>query len=199
MRILGCILFWNSIFISASAIFVLLLIKVKTKQVTEFLAVTNWFGFYSKISQKIKRDSDIVKMTRVSYKNKPIREEISEFGRLFREDFEDLFAKLEPGVHYRVVTHYSGAIRKAVDEHKIVLIDEPKLKTRRLLSEIKPLVSRKDYRLIKRCFRKKPNIERCCENCEKRKKCQCRKGGSCKLAILKKFYEYNFVITDNGK
>lgn len=196
---MGCVgnaLFGIPIAVSGAAlIFLFYIIFGRTKQVTEFLAVTNWFG-YSKISQKIRFNSIVVEKTRAAYKNKPILEMVREFGRLFREDFEKLFPKLQPGVKYRVVTHYSDVIQKAVAEHKIVLIGEPKEMTTRFLKEIRPLVGWRDYRIIKRCYRKEPNIDRCCENCDKYEKCLCRKGEVCKRMATKIFYEFNFVLAD---
>lgn len=198
---MGCVgktLFGIPIAVSGAAlIFLFYIIFGRTKQVTEFLAVTNWFG-YSKISQKIRFNSIVVEKTRAAYKNKPILEMVREFGRLFQEDFEKLFSELQPGVKYRVVTHYVNVMQKAVDEHKIVLICKPKEITKRFLKEIRPLVGWRDYLMIKRCYRKYPNIDRCCEKCGKYEKCLCRKGVVCKHIATKVFYEYNFVLADSN-
>ena len=199
MDILICVLILFFLSVSAFAFFLLIhILVIKTEQVTEFLAVTDWFGRYSKISQRIRLKSFVVSKTRAAYKYKPIREMLKAFGQLFEEDFEKLFPKLQPGVTYRVVTHYNNIMEKAAAEHKIVLIGKAKKLHTRFLKEIRPLVGLRDYRIIKQCFRKQSNKDRCCEKCDEHQKCQCQKGGICKRLLIKIFREYFFVV-DNSE
>lgn len=177
--------------LGAAAIFSLL---KSTEVKTTFLCTIKWFTKYTLISQRPVLMLIFTIEIRRKYKNKPIREMLSEYNRQFREDFSKLFEHLERNVHYRVVTHYKDVMQAAVDEQKISLLDEPKLKAHRLVREIKPLIGWRDYRIIKKCLKANPNISRCCDNCKKLRKCQCTKGGVCKLSILKKFYEYDFVV-----
>ena len=64
-----------------------------TYNVTDFLCVCNWFGKYTKISQRICNKS-VVEEIHEKYRNMPIREQIAEYGRLFEADFNELFDKL---------------------------------------------------------------------------------------------------------
>lgn len=163
---------------------------------TTFLCTIKWFTKYTIISQRFFLISMEILEIRRKYKEKTVREMLSKFDQLFREDFEEMFTKLEYGVHYRVVTHYADVMDKAVKENKIRYIKEPKLNVARLLKEIRPLVGWKDYRIIKRCLKANPNIGRCCDKCSRFEKCQCRKGGVCRRSAFKKFYEYNFELTE---
>lgn len=199
MSFLDCTLIYFCAVLLVLGAFCLILLRARTKKITDYLSKTVWFKKYTIISQRVFLFSEEISLIQRRLKDKPIRELISEFNRLFREDFENLFTVLEPGVHYHVVTHYTDVMQKVVDENKIVLLKEPKLKTKRLIREIKPLVGWKDYRIIKRCFKANPRIERCCDKCRRFEKCKCRKGGICKHTSFKVFYEYDFMLAKKNE
>ena len=49
-----------------------------TYNITNFLCVCNWFGKYTKISQRI-RSKSVVEEIREKYRDMPIREQIAEY------------------------------------------------------------------------------------------------------------------------
>lgn len=174
-------------------IYRLLYIVIHTENVTDFLCVCNWFGKYTKISQRI-RSRSVVEEIRKKCRDMPIREEIAEYGRCFEADFLELFDKLKPGIHYRVVTHYSRLMEQAVADGKIRLLYLPVEMKRRTLRELKPLLGRGDYKLAKSCIMHCPNLKRCCENCKRSDVCQCKRGGICPKGMDKVFVRYDFTI-----
>lgn len=174
-------------------IFRLLYIVTHTENVTEFLCVCNWFGKYTKISQRIHNQSVVDEIQR-KYRNMPIREQIAEYGRLFEEDFSKLFDKLHSGIHYRVVTHYSALMEQAAADGRIRLLSPPVKLKKRTLRELKPLIGRRDYRLAKSCIMHCPHLKRCCEKCKRRGVCKCKRGGICPKGMDKAFVRYDFTI-----
>lgn len=160
--------------------------------ITNFLCVCNWFGKYTKISQRI-RSKSVVEEIREKYRDMPIREQIAEYGRLFESDFNELFDKLQSGVHYRVTTHYRRVMDKAITDGKIKLLCPVKVLKNRTLRELKPLLGSKDYRLVRKCVRKNPQLIRCCEKCKRISACQSRHGGICSVISEKGFARYDFV------
>lgn len=116
-----------------------------------------------KISQRI-RNKSVVEEIHEKYRNMPIREQIAEYGRLFEADFNELFDKLQPGIHYRVTTHYKRVMERAIADGKIKLICPVKELKNRTLRELKPLLGRMDYRLARKCVKKNPQAIRCCDN-----------------------------------
>lgn len=186
-----CIVSITLSLLSMSGILCLCYLAYHTKNVTDFLCLCNWFGKYIKISQRI-RSRSLVEEIREKYRNMPIREQVAEYGRLFEADFNELFDKLQPGVHYRVTTHYKRVMEKALNEGKIRLLCPAKELTNRTLRELKPLLGNRDYRLARKCFRKNPQVVRCCEKCRRVKVCQCRHGGICYVISEKGFAMYDF-------
>lgn len=181
------------IFFSIVGILCLCYLAHHTENITEFLCVCNWFGKYTKISQRIYNQS-VVDEIQGKYKNMPIREQIAEYGRLFEEDFSMLFEKLHSGIHYRVVTHYSALMEQAAANGKIRLLSPPVKLKRRTLRELKPLLGRQDYRLAKSCIMHCPHLKRCCEKCKRRSVCKCKRGGICPKGMDKAFVRYDFTI-----
>lgn len=163
-----------------------------TYNITNFLCVCNWFGKYTKISQRI-RSKSVVEEIREKYSDMPIREQIAEYGRLFESDFNELFDKLQPRVHYRVTTHYKHVMEKAITNGQIKLLCPVKELKNRTLRELKPLLGRRDYRLARECVRKSPQVIRCCDKCKRISVCQCRYGGICSVISEKGFARYDFV------
>lgn len=164
-----------------------------TYNVTDFLCVCNWFGKYMKISQRI-RNKSVVEEIHEKYRNMPIREQIAEYGRLFEADFNEIFDKLQPGIHYRVTTHYKRIMERAIADGKIKLICPVKELKNRTLRELKPLLGRMDYRLARKCVKKNPQAIRCCDKCKRISACQCRRGGICSIISEKGFARYDFEI-----
>lgn len=178
--------------ISFAELYRLCYIIKHTHNITEFLCVCDWFGKYTKISQRI-RSQRVVEEIREKYKDMPIREQIAEYGRLFEADFNELFHKLQPGVHYRVTTHYKRVMEKAITGGKIMLICPVKELKNRTLRELKPLLGSKDYILARKCVKKNPQVSRCCDKCKRVSVCQCRHGGICSIISEKGFAQYDFV------
>ena len=128
-----------SAFLAGVGILCLGYLVCHTYNVTDFLCVCNWFGKYMKISQRI-RNKSVVEEIHEKYRNMPIREQIAEYGRLFEADFNELFDKLQPGIHYRVTTHYKRVMERAIADGKIKLICPVKELKNRTLRELKPLL-----------------------------------------------------------
>ena len=162
-----------SAFLAGVGILCLGYLVCHTYNVTDFLCVCNWFGKYMKISQRI-RNKSVVEEIHEKYRNMPIREQIAEYGRLFEADFNELFDKLQPGIHYRVTTHYKRVMERAIADGKIKLICPVKELKNRTLRELKPLLGRMDYRLARKCVKKNPQAIRCCDKCKRISACQCR-------------------------
>ncbi|MBS6587526.1 MAG: hypothetical protein KH345_15480 [Eubacterium sp.] len=114
--------------ISIFELYRLCYIMKHTHNITDYLCVCDWFGKY---------------------------EQIAEYGRLFEADFNELFDKLQPGIHYRVTTHYKRVMERAIADGKIKLICPVKELKNRTLRELKPLLGRMDYRLARK-HRNKP-------------------------------------------
>ena len=104
--------------ISIFELYRLCYIMKHTHNITDYLCVCDWFGKYTKISQRI-RNKSVVEEIHEKYRNMPIREQIAEYGRLFEADFNELFDKLQPGIHYRVTTHYKRVMERAIADGKI--------------------------------------------------------------------------------
>ena len=181
-----------SLSISFVELYRLCYIIKQTHNITDFLCVCDWFGKYTKISQRI-RSKSVVEEIREKYRDMPIREQIAEYGRLFESDFNELFDKLQPGVHYRVTTHYKHVMENAITNGQIKLLCPVKELKNRTLRELKPLLGRRDYRLAIECVRKSPQVIRCCDKCKRISVCQCRHGGICSVISEKGFARYDFV------
>lgn len=179
-------------FLAGVGILCLCYLANHTYNITNFLCVCNWFGKYTKISQRI-RSKSVVEEIREKYRDMPIREQIAEYGRLFESDFNELFDKLQPGVYYRVTTHYKHVMEKAITNGQIKLLCPVKELKNRTLRELKPLLGRRDYRLARECVRKSPQVIRCCDKCKRISVCQCRHGGICSVISEKGFARYDFV------
>ena len=179
-------------FLAGVGILCLCYLANHTYNITNFLCVCNWFGKYTKISQRI-RIKSVVEEIREKYRDMPIREQIAEYGRLFESDFNELFDKLQPGVHYRVTTHYKHVMENAITNGQIKLLCPVKELKNRTLRELKPLLGRRDYRLAIECVRKSPQVIRCCDKCKRISVCQCRHGGICSVISEKGFARYDFV------
>ena len=179
--------------ISIFELYRLCYIMKHTHNITDYLCVCDWFGKYTKISQRI-RNKSVVEEIHEKYRNMPIREQIAEYGRLFEADFNELFDKLQPGIHYRVTTHYKRVMERAIADGKIKLICPVKELKNRTLRELKPLLGRMDYRLARKCVKKNPQAIRCCDKCKRISACQCRRGGICSLISEKGFARYDFEI-----
>lgn len=165
-----------------------------THNITDYLCVYNGSKKYSIISQRVHFNSQKIAAIRKEFRNRPIREQIAQFGREFEEDFDKLFDKLQPNVHYRVITHYKHLIENAVSDGRIKLISSPEDKKRRTLRELRPLLGIRDYLQARKCIRKNPHKIRCCKNCGKKVKCKCSRGGICRLASVKWFVQYDFIV-----
>ena len=181
-----------SLSISFVELYRLCYIIKQTHNITDFLCVCDWFGKYTKISQRI-RSKSVVEEIREKYRDMPIREQIAEYGRLFESDFNELFDKLQPGVHYRVTTHYKHVMENAITNGQIKLLCPVKELKNRTLRELKPLLGSRDYRLARECVRKSPQVIRCCDKCKRISVCQCRHGGICSVISEKGFARYDFV------
>lgn len=179
-------------FLAGVGILCLCYLANHTYNITNFLCVCNWFGKYTKISQRI-RIKSVVEEIREKYRDMPIREQIAKYGRLFESDFNELFDKLQPGVHYRVTTHYKHVMEKAITNGQIKLLCPVKELKNRTLRELKPLLGSRDYRLARECVRKSPQVIRCCDKCKRISVCQCRHGGICSVISEKGFARYDFV------
>ena len=179
-------------FLAGVGILCLCYLANHTYNITYFLCVCNWFGKYTKISQRI-RIKSVVEEIREKYRDMPIREQIAEYGRLFESDFNELFDKLQPGVHYRVTTHYKHVMENAITNGQIKLLCPVKELKNRTLRELKPLLGSRDYRLARECVRKSPQVIRCCDKCKRISVCQCRHGGICSVISEKGFARYDFV------
>ena len=179
-------------FLAGVGILCLCYLANHTYNITNFLCVCNWFGKYTKISQRI-RSKSVVEEIREKYRDMPIREQIAEYGRLFESDFNELFDKLQPGVYYRVITHYKHVMEKAITNGQIKLLCPVKELKNRTLRELKPLLGSRDYRLARECVRKSPQVIRCCDKCKRISVCQCRHGGICSVISEKGFARYDFV------
>lgn len=179
-------------FLAGVGILCLCYLANHTYNITNFLCVCNWFGKYTKISQRI-RIKSVVEEIREKYRDMPIREQIAEYGRLFESDFNEVFDKLQPGVHYRVTTHYKHVMENAITNGQIKLLCPVKELKNRTLRELKPLLGRRDYRLAIECVRKSPQVIRCCDKCKRISVCQCRHGGICSVISEKGFARYDFV------
>lgn len=179
-------------FLAGVGILCLCYLANHTYNITNFLCVCNWFGKYTKISQRI-RIKSVVEEIREKYRDMPIREQIAEYGRLFESDFNELFDKLQPGVHYRVTTHYKHVMENAITNGQIKLLCPVKELKNRTLRELKPLLGSRDYRLARECVRKSPQVIRCCDKCKRISVCQCRHGGICSVISEKGFARYDFV------
>ena len=179
-------------FLAGVGILCLCYLANHTYNITNFLCVCNWFGKYTKISQRI-RSKSVVEEIREKYRDMPIREQIAEYGRLFESDFNELFDKLQPGVYYRVTTHYKYVMEKAITNGQIKLLCPVKELKNRTLRELKPLLGSRDYRLAIECVRKSPQVIRCCDKCKRISVCQCRHGGICSVISEKGFARYDFV------
>lgn len=164
------------------------------RNLTDYICVYTGRKKYHIISQRAFFDKYKLSQIRREFKDRPIRDKIKAFGKHFEEDFELLFDELEPNTHYRVITHYSQAIKKAAADGHITLIAEPKLLKRRTLKELRPLLGFKDYKLARCCIKKKPHLKRCCDKCKRKENCKCRMGGVCKAASVKMFVQYDFVV-----
>ena len=179
-------------FLAGVGILCLCYLANHTYNITNFLCVCNWFGKYTKISQRI-RIKSVVEEIREKYRDMPIREQIAEYGRLFESDFNEVFDKLQPGVHYRVTTHYKHVMENAITNGQIKLLCPVKELKNRTLRELKPLLGSRDYRLARECVRKSPQVIRCCDKCKRISVCQCRHGGICSVISEKGFARYDFV------
>lgn len=177
----------------------MIFLALHTKKLTDFISVTNWFYAYKKLSQRVSHGYFTARKKQIDSENTTIRDSISEFGRLFGEDLERLLPLLETNTHYRVNTHYSDIINKAVEKNIIKLLREPIKLKRRMVHELRPLLGFKDYHIMKRCRKKSPAKERCCERCVKCKECQCKRGGVCSRAALKTFYQYDFMVAKSDE
>lgn len=192
-------LFWLFLIASLVCGATLIYLGIQTKKVTEFLNLTNWFGVYTKITQRGFSSYIAFYKYRKEYSGKPIRELLSKFNFLFQADFEKLFEKLQPSVHYRVTTHYKAPIEKAVADGKIKLLSSVPQKEKRFLHELLPLLGFSNYRIMRKCVLHCPSTKRCCAKCRRYEKCQCRRGGSCPKVSEKVFVRYDFLlITDEN-
>ena len=175
MSIVLYVVSFLSAFLAGVGILCLGYLVCHTYNVTDFLCVCNWFGKYMKISQRIRNKS-------------------AEYGHLFEADFNELFDKLQPGIHYRVTTHYKRVMERAIADGKIKLICPVKELKNRTLRELKPLLGRMDYRLARKCVKKNPQAIRCCDKCKRISACRCRRGGICSIISEKGFARYDFEI-----
>ena len=179
---------------SIAGLVILFLLAIRTDNVTDYLSITDWFGYFTKINQRPLSSWIVSCKLRKQYRDRPIREEIQGYGRIFRANFEILFDKLKPGVHYRVVTHYSALMEQAAADGRIRLLSPPVKLKRRTLRELKPLLGRQDFRLAKSCIMHCPHLKRCCEKCKRRSVCKCKRGGICPKRMDKAFVRYDFTI-----
>lgn len=186
------LIFLTGIIILALAQLVYVLTHVQN--ITDYICVYTGRKKYHIISQRAFFDKYKLSQIRREFKERPIRDKIKAFGKHFEEDFELFFDKLKPNTHYRVITHYSQAIKKAAADGRITLIAEPKVIERRTLRELRRLLGFKDYKLARCCIKKKPHLKRCCDKCKRKENCKCRMGGVCKAASVKMFVQYDFVV-----
>lgn len=181
--------------VSFAGIVALIFIALNTRSITDFLCLTNWFGKYTKINQRIIKSCFATAELRWKYRHEPIKKKASAIGCAFKADFEKLFSNLETDKHYRVTTHYKAVMNKAKEDGLITYISEPAPQgKRRMIRELRPLIGWGDYMRIKRCILCRPQKKRCCEVCRRRIKCECKKGGVCLEACTKEFVRYDFVV-----
>lgn len=200
LNILMCVLIKISLAVSLVGIVILLILVFNTRRITTFLLVTNWFGRYYKISQSAVLSWTVTCQQKKLLKQRPVKAAIKAYGEMFAEDLRSLTGILKPGIHYRVITHYTNLMDDFIKNGDIELLCQPKIvKGHRFLKELRPLLGFKDYRIMKRCRKKSPVKERCCERCAKHKECQCRRGGVCSRAALKTFYQYDFTVTKSDE
>lgn len=192
-------LFWLSLITSLVCGTVLIYLGIETKKATEFLNLTNWFGVYTKITQSEFRSYIAAYKYRKEYSGKPIRDILSKFNSIFQSDFEKLFDKLKPGIHYRVTTHYKVPIEKAAVDGKIKLLSSVPQTEKRFVHELLPLLGFRDYRIMRKCILYCPPAKRCCKQCCKYEKCQCRRGGICPKVSEKLFVRYDFIVIEDEK